>query len=171
MMCRVGTFDLGGGSRAVGAARGATLDLLDRWALPGLRHDAALLVSELVTNAVLHGRGGIGLAVAVAEGVLEVGVTDRSPLLPVLRPARPGSASWGAEGGRGLRMVDEVADDWGVVALEDGKQVWFSLSVDERWPHLTECPCGGDDLDRVRLQSGRFAVAAPGPWDNQPARR
>lgn len=55
-----------------------------------------------------------------------------------------------------------------MATLADGKQVWFRLSVDQAWPHLTDCPCAGEDLQRVRLESGRFAVAAPGPWDDAP---
>ena len=163
-MCRVRTLDLGDDTRAVAAARRATVELLDLWDLDDLRADAELLVSELVTNAVLHGRSGVTLTVAVADGVLEVGVTDRSPMLPSPRTGDIGDAPWRAEGGRGLRMVDRLADEWGVAALPDGKQVWFRLSVAEQWPHRTDCPCGGEDLERVRLESGRFAVAA-GPWD------
>jgi anti-sigma regulatory factor (Ser/Thr protein kinase) len=162
-MCRVRTIDVGDDPHAVATARRATVVQLDRWELDDLRHDAELLVSELVTNAVLHGRSGVTLTVAVAEGVLEVGVTDRSPLLPSRQTSGSGRA-WRAEGGRGLRMVDQVADEWGVAALAVGKQIWFRLSVDEQWPHRTDCPCGGDELERVRLESGRYAVAS-GPWD------
>jgi anti-sigma regulatory factor (Ser/Thr protein kinase) len=169
-VCRVRVFDLGAGTRAVAAGRRVTVDVLRRWELSSLCPDAELLVSELVTNAVVHGRGPVELTVAVADGVLEVGVTDRSPLLPASRSGAPLLAPSAAEGGRGLQMVDQVADEWGVATLADGKQVWFRLSVDEAWPHLADCPCGGDDLERVRLESGRFAVAAPGPWDPDPSR-
>ena len=163
-MCRVRTLDLGDDTRAVAAARRTTVQLLELWELTDLRADAELMVSELVTNAVLYGRSAVALTVAVADGVLEVGVTDRSPLLPAPRMAAAGQAPWRAEGGRGLRMVDQLADEWGVAALAEGKQVWFRLSVDERWPHRTDCPCAGEDLEQVRLESGRVAVAS-GPWD------
>ena len=163
-MCRVRTLDVGDDTRAVAAARRTIVELLELWHLSDLRSDAELMVSELVTNAVLHGRSAVTLTVAVADGVLEVGVTDRSPILPSPRTRESGDAAWRAEGGRGLRMVDRLADEWGVAGLSDGKQVWFRLSVDEHWAHRTDCPCGGDQLERVRLESGRFAVAA-GPWD------
>jgi anti-sigma regulatory factor (Ser/Thr protein kinase) len=163
-MCRVRTLELGDDTRAVAAARRATVELLQLWDLTDLRADAELLVSELVTNAVLYGRSGVALTVAVADGVLEVGVSDRSPLLPAPRIGVNVHAPWRAEGGRGLRMVEQIADEWGVAALADGKQVWFRLSVDEQWPHRTDCPCGGDDLEQVRLESGRVAVTN-GPWD------
>jgi hypothetical protein len=100
------------------------------------------------------------VTVAVAEGVAEIGVSDRSSDLPQQQPR-----TWRAEGGRGLRLVDLVALEWGVAPVAGGKQVWFRLDVDS-WPHRTDCPCGGDDLERVRLESGRYAVAANGPWDD-----
>ena len=164
-MCRVRTLELHPDTHAAGAARRATRDALQRWDLAALRADAELLVSELVTNAVLHGRSDVTLSIAVAEGVLEVGVADRTPM----RPGFPTTASvpepWIAEGGRGLHLVDQVADEWGVAPMATGKQVWFRLDVGESWPHRTACPCRGEDLGRVRLQTGRFAIAAPGPWD------
>ena len=164
-MCRVRSLELDPDTQAVATARRYTVALLDRWELAALRPDAELLVSELVTNAVLHGRSVITLTLAVAEGVLEVGVTDRSPTSPDLPLTASIPYQWVAEGGRGLHLVDQVADEWGVAAMPDAKQVWFSLDVGEGWPHRTACPCRGEDLERVWLQSGRFAVAAPGPWD------
>jgi anti-sigma regulatory factor (Ser/Thr protein kinase) len=166
-MCRVRTIDVGDDPHAVATARRATVVQLDRWELDDLRHDAELLVSELVTNAVLHSRGDVALTLAVADGMLEVGVTDPGA---GLRPQRSleGSAGppWTAEGGRGLRLVDRLSVDWGVVAMSRGKQVWFRLEVGAAWPYRTACPCAGEDLERVRLESGRWAVAAPGPWDH-----
>jgi len=133
---------------------------LRRWDLEALVVDAQLLTSELVTNSLVHARTDVGITVAVAEGVAEVGVTDRSRRLP-----EPRSAQRVDEGGRGLRLVELVAQDWGVVQLPEGKQVWFQLEVGGDWPHLTDCPCNGENLDRVRLGNGRYAFATPGPWD------
>jgi anti-sigma regulatory factor (Ser/Thr protein kinase) len=159
-MCRVVSQQLAGTLAAVADARRFVAYHLRRWELESLVPDAVLLTSELVTNAVLHARGDITVTVAVAEGVAEIGVADQSVVLP-----EPRSRTWRAEGGRGLRLVDRVALEWGVVAMTAGKQVWFRLDVDTSWPHRTDCPCAGDDLKRVRLESGRYAVAAPGPWD------
>ena len=159
-MCRVVSQELGGTIAAVAEARGFVTDHLRRWDLESLVSDAELLTSELVTNAVLHARGDVTVTVAVAEGLAEIGVSDRSSDLPEQRPP-----TWQAEGGRGLRLVDLVALEWGVVSVDGGKQIWVRLDIDTSWPHRTECPCGGDDLDRVRLESGRYAVAAHGPWD------
>jgi anti-sigma regulatory factor (Ser/Thr protein kinase) len=160
-MCRVVRQELGGTIAAVAAARRFVALHLRRWDLESLVSDAELLTSELVTNAVLHAWGDVTLTLAVAEGVAEVGVSDRSSDLPEQRPR-----TWRAEGGRGLRLVDLVAREWGVVTVDGGKQVWFRLDIDTSWQHLSDCPCGGDDLERVRLESGRYAVAAHGPWDD-----
>ena len=167
-MCRVRTIDVGGDPHAVAAARRATATQLGRWELDELLPDAELLVSELVTNAVLHSRGDVSLTLAVADGLLEVGVTDPGPRLPPQRrlESRTAGPPWTAEGGRGLRLVDRLSVEWGVVTLSQGKQVWFRLDVGSGWPHRTACPCAGEDLGRVRLESGRWAVATPGPWDD-----
>ena len=166
-MCRVRTVDVGHDPHAAATARRATAAQLDRWERDVLRPDAELLVSELVTNAVLHSSGDVSLTLAVADGMLEVGVTDLGPRLPPQRGPgeRPGGPPWTAEGGRGLRLVDRLSIEWGVATLARGKQVWFRLEVGTGWPHRTACPCAGEDLERVRLESGRWAVAAPGPWD------
>jgi anti-sigma regulatory factor (Ser/Thr protein kinase) len=145
---------------AVAEARAFVVDALRRWELESLAPDAALLTSELVTNSVLHARTEVTVTLAVAEGVAEVGVADRSETLPL-----PRSVQAADEGGRGLSLVELVAQEWGVVPLAGGKQVWFQLDVGSDWAHLTDCPCGGQDLDRVRLGNGRYAFATPGPWD------
>jgi anti-sigma regulatory factor (Ser/Thr protein kinase) len=167
-MCRVRTIDVGDDPHAVATARRAIAVNLDRWELEDLRPDAELLVSELVTNAVLHSHGDVALTLAVADGMLEVGVTDPGPGLPPQRrlEGSAGGPPWTAEGGRGLRLVERLSVEWGVVALAHGKQVWFRLDVGDGWPHRTACPCAGEDLERLRLESGRWAVATPGSWDD-----
>lgn len=167
-MCRVVSEELEPALHAVARARRAVRAVLDRWELSPLTPDTELLVSELVTNALVHARSVTALTLAVADGRLEVGVTDRTAGMPMPRVEGADSAAswdWPAEGGRGLRLVELVADEWGVAVLPEGKQVWFRLDVGESWPHRTSCPCAGEDLERVRLESGRYAVAAPGPWD------
>ena len=86
--------------------------------------DAVLLVSELVTNSVVHGGPPIVVAVDCdgTEG-LQVRVRDGSRVLPSPREAEPLS-----ESGRGLTLLEMLSDDWGVeVEPDDGKQVWFVL--------------------------------------------
>lgn len=84
------------------------------------REDAALLVSELVNNAVLHGIGAICLRVDVDDDGVRVEVSDEGNVAVAPSPTP------GAHGGWGLRIVDELADDWGV--LEGSTRVWFRLT-------------------------------------------
>ena len=159
-MCRVVSRELPPAPSAVAEARTFVANALRRWELESLVSDAALLTSELVTNSLLHARTEVTVTLAVADGVAEVGVADRSASPPQPRPL--GATG---EGGRGLQIVEQIAQEWGVVPTSRGKQVWFRLDVGSDWPHRTDCPCNGEGLDRVRLETGRYAVAAPGPWD------
>ena len=159
-MCRLASKELGSSPGAVAESRTFVATTLRRWGLDELVMDAELLTSELVTNALIHARTEVQIAVAVADGSAEIGITDGAPGVP-----RQRTASYPSEGGRGLRLVDAVAQDWGVANVGSGKQVWFRLDVGETWPYRSSCPCAGEDLDRVRLESGRWAVPAAGPWD------
>ncbi|GCB47387.1 ATP-binding protein [Streptomyces sp. NL15-2K] len=88
---------------------------------------AALCTSELVTNVHLHTKGSTMLRVRLAPAGLRVGVFDESADPPVVtHPAAGAVACWG----RGLALVAEMADRWGVVADRAGryaKGVWFEL--------------------------------------------
>lgn len=83
------------------------------------RQDAVLMVSELVTNAVQHGIGAITLRIEVEPGAVRVEVADDGFVAVVPSPAP------GAHGGWGLRIVEQLADEWGV--LEGSTKVWFRL--------------------------------------------
>jgi anti-sigma regulatory factor (Ser/Thr protein kinase) len=91
-----------------------------------------LLTSELIANAVLHGPPGRLLQVRVArvDDTFRVEVDDASSELPRLVPvARDGP------GGRGLTLVDRLADRWGSELREpDGKTVWFEVRVRRQLP-------------------------------------
>lgn len=86
------------------------------------RADARLMVSELVTNALIHGTGTISLRIDVERDGLRIEVSDQGQV--ELRP----SPTPGAHGGWGLRIVEQLADDWGVRA--GSTKVWFRLD----WP-------------------------------------
>ena len=83
-----------------------------------------LMVSELASNCVLHTKAEFEVCIVRAEGMLRVEVTDTGRGLPVLR--HPAAADLR---GRGLVIVKELADEWGIVprAGETGKMVWFAV--------------------------------------------
>ena len=87
---------------------------------------AALLVSELVTNAVVHGRSRATLVAARPNGHLRIAVLDADVHLPV----GPQTLAPDSESGRGLRIVAAVADRWGVEPTDEGKAVWFEIDLD-----------------------------------------
>ncbi len=84
--------------------------------------DAVLLVSELVTNAVLHARSAVQITVSVHDRTARIGVDDEAARMPVLRPPQEGAVH-----GRGIQMVQILADRWGVVRRGRAKTVWFEL--------------------------------------------
>jgi anti-sigma regulatory factor (Ser/Thr protein kinase) len=84
--------------------------------------DAVLLVSELVTNSVLHGGPPVVVAVDCDEDTLQVRVRDGSNALPTRRETAAVD-----EGGRGLALVAEMSSDWGVDPDDNGKHVWFVI--------------------------------------------
>ena len=92
--------------------------------LVSLCDTVALLVSEVATNALVHGNGDVQVRVLAEQGVLRVEVSDESPRLPVPRAAGPLE-----EGGRGLALVETLASAWGVQPEGSGKIVWFELTA------------------------------------------
>ncbi|MFE0728438.1 ATP-binding protein [Streptomyces antibioticus] len=112
---------------AVRAARGAVRRQLGDWGLDGLGDVAELLVSELVTNALRHASGPIGVRLvrpARPERVLLVEVSDPVPDPPKERAAHPED-----ESGRGLQLVASASRRWGSRPGDTGKTVWFELAV------------------------------------------
>jgi anti-sigma regulatory factor (Ser/Thr protein kinase) len=85
--------------------------------------DAAVLASEIVTNAVLHGSGPVYVEVESEDNRLHVAVTDTASALPVLRDR---DDLW-TEGGLGLHIVEAYATQWGVIPHIGGKTVWFRI--------------------------------------------
>ncbi|MHB9863918.1 ATP-binding protein [Streptomyces sp. YIM S03343] len=126
-------LDLPAHRASVKIARDVVREQLCVWRQAGdLCTDAVLLISELATNAVLHARGGRMLCGVelVPESELRVEVHDeygdgdhREPCLPRLSPAPH------AESGRGLLLVEQIADAWGVTrsTRTTGNVVWAAL--------------------------------------------
>ena len=90
------------------------------------REVALLLTSELVTNAILHARTQVQLGVLVDGDRALVCVADRLPESPALS-AR--AHSHDRPGGRGLALVEDLADTWGTTTYTGGKTVWFVLQT------------------------------------------
>ncbi|MEV6177127.1 SpoIIE family protein phosphatase [Streptomyces sp. NPDC052016] len=109
-------------------ARRFTRRTLRAWGVSDDAMDAALLVvSELVTNALVHTDGQVRLDLTMINHRLRVAVTDASPRTPV----KPTSLGWEATGGRGILLVEAVSDTWGTVPVSGGKQVWSELPLQE----------------------------------------
>ncbi|MFR9794945.1 SpoIIE family protein phosphatase [Streptomyces sp. MS06] len=112
--------------QAVGHARRFTRRTLRSWQVAEADQDAALLiVSELVTNALVHTDGRVRLDLTLVNQRLRLAVADASPRTPV----KPTSISWEATGGRGIVLVEAMSDAWGTVPVSGGKQVWSELSL------------------------------------------
>ncbi|MFG2682518.1 ATP-binding protein [Streptomyces sp. NPDC048392] len=118
---------------SVAEAREFVRAALDDWNLPSLTDTAELVASELATNAVLHARcAAYRVTVTRPQGdQVRVAVTDRSRALP--RVADPGDED---DHGRGLALVDAVAEKWGTDRLNWGKCVWVDLEA----PPIPEPP-------------------------------
>lgn len=86
--------------------------------------DAVLLTSELLSNSYLHARSGSVLTVGLLDGTLRVEVADDSETVPAAREPGPRATS-----GRGMRLVDTIAQQWGVLQRTGGKSVWFELAT------------------------------------------
>ncbi|MYT10260.1 MULTISPECIES: SpoIIE family protein phosphatase, partial [Streptomyces] len=96
----------------------------------GVREDAMdtalLVVSELVTNALVHTGGQVRLDLTLIGRRLRVSVADTSPRTP----AKPTNIGWEATGGRGILLVEAVSAAWGSVPVSGGKQVWSEIALD-----------------------------------------
>lgn len=118
---RLGRADL----RAVPEARRALRELLRTWGRPGRSDIAELLTSELVTNAIVHTDREAVLTATVGPGGLRVEVRDFVARRPRLRVPNADDGT----NGRGLFLVQSLADAWGVQPHGVGKAVWFELDA------------------------------------------
>jgi anti-sigma regulatory factor (Ser/Thr protein kinase) len=120
---RTAVFRLAPVPESAGHARRSARTMLTDWRLGHLVEDVDLVVSELVTNALLHGGDGleapIRLELDLSGGRLTCRVVDSSPLPPM-----PEEAAETAESGRGLILVEALASEWDWEDLPDGKAVW-----------------------------------------------
>lgn len=112
--------------RTVPWARGQVRERLVGWSRAELSDSVELLVSELVTNAIVHGAGRIGLRLIRGSATLRCEVADDGRDLPFVREAEDTD-----ESGRGLLLVSHLAARWGSHHTERGKIVWFEILLDQ----------------------------------------
>ena len=110
-------------ARSIAQARALTRQMLHDLPVETLEV-VLLLTSELVTNAVRHGAGPMGVHVVWDDGGVRVEVEDQSPERPVVQATDPDALD-----GRGLLLVDGLSSGWGVLAGRTGKIVWFTLDA------------------------------------------
>jgi anti-sigma regulatory factor (Ser/Thr protein kinase) len=118
--CRVGCS-----SSAPARARAFVADAGQDWGLPEIMIESAqLATSELVSNSVEHALSGVEIVLERhANNRLRISVRDNSPTFPVMHPveaARPR--------GRGMALVEALAEVWGVTPHPDGKTIWLELA-------------------------------------------
>lgn len=178
-MCRHAEFQVPPEPRSVPSARDFCRDTLTGWGLSEMVDDALIIVSELVTNGVLHAGTPLRVNVSSETGNVEIAVFDGSPQAPVVRPLRDDlegdldaliadEAMTGLEderdprlelgdagsivGGRGLHLVVSVAAEWGVAPAGAGKSVYARLPTPPGWLPTVNCSCAAGT---AQLASGR----------------
>ena len=105
-------------------ARMFVIDVLSKWGRSDLIDDAVLVVSELATNAVIHGRSEFSVQIRRTGSNVRLEVVDDSSHEPC-----PTAASQFAAGGRGLSLVAAVSREWGFDRIDDGKSVWAEFDA------------------------------------------
>ncbi|MFF4354088.1 SpoIIE family protein phosphatase [Streptomyces sp. NPDC001530] len=124
---RVASWTLPGDQSAVRTARTLAARQLTEWGLEDLQDATQLIVSELVTNAIRHGTGQIGLRL-IRHQVLTCEVSDTDAFAP-----RPRRARTTDENGRGLSLVTKLSRRWGSRSIPGGKVVWAEQDL----PHTS----------------------------------
>ena len=130
---RIATCTPGGGAASVRAARDFAVATVRRWGAAERSYDIAIVVSELLTNALRYTRPGTGLVRPrrpIRLGLLQLtpgllcAVADPSTTAPV-----PQQAEAFGETGRGLHIVGALADRWGYTTSGTGKVVWATFTT------------------------------------------
>jgi len=89
----------------------------------GINLRLATMVSEVVTNAIIHARTPFSVSVLAGESAIHVEVKDGSTTVPARRKHETVK-------GRGLDIINAMADRWGVTSQLNGKTVWFEVDME-----------------------------------------
>jgi anti-sigma regulatory factor (Ser/Thr protein kinase) len=108
---------------AVARVRGAATEQLERWGLDDLAFTTELILSELITNAIRHASGPIEVRLLMDRALI-CEVADTSSTSPHLRYAATTD-----EGGRGLFLVAQLAEQWGTRYTASGKIIWTEQRI------------------------------------------
>jgi anti-sigma regulatory factor (Ser/Thr protein kinase) len=120
------SIDLRPTARSVVTARRVVGEFLTAWSAPHDRLDAELLVSEIVANVVDHAGGEslLTLEISLSDTWLRISVADGSAIRPVVQ-----ELDHEAPRGRGMQLVEAIADRWGAEDHQGGKRVWLELDA------------------------------------------
>jgi anti-sigma regulatory factor (Ser/Thr protein kinase) len=123
----IGRFDRD--AMEIGEARRLVRTSLRSWGLGDEAPTLELAVSELVTNALVHGEGLVEVQLTATGTSVRLEVLDQGQdaVAPAVRESSAGEA-----GGWGLRLVDEVSDAWGAVTGPTETRVWMEMDVSPR---------------------------------------
>lgn len=113
-----------GTAASVGEARRFVCRTLAGWGADGFEWPAAALVSELATNAVLHAGTTFSVGLTLDDDRLRLEVKDGSPAHPIVRNYGDDATT-----GRGLRLVVQLSEQWGVEPEKSSKTVWCVLTT------------------------------------------
>lgn len=126
------TAQMAGEPASAGSARRFVAETLERWDAANDLDTVSLLVSELVSNAIVHARSDFEVSVLLRGHTIRIEVDDQSAEAPVPRDADDTD-----ESGRGMALVEALALGWGVIDRDGGgKTVWFEV------PRFDNAPIG-----------------------------
>jgi PAS domain S-box-containing protein len=146
---------------SAGEARRMVRRLLREAGRDDLLEPAQLLVSEVVTNALVHSGTAIDVSMAADDDGVLVEVGDGSKHVPRLRAYAPTAST-----GRGLALLDQTADAWGVVPGVRGKTVWFQLSSADEPATSAPAPPFAEPDRGAGGQTATPPQPAPSPRDD-----
>ena len=151
-------WELPASPAAAAQARSRIRATLAAWGLAACAEDTALLASELIANAAVHGSGPVEVTLQMRQSgtatALVCEVTDQSPRMPRRRAAGPNALN-----GRGLAIVSALASACGVRPTGAGKSAWFEIALPPGTPQA------GIPAPAARWEAGQSARAG---WKPNP---